>query len=65
MNETDLNLYNAIIDSFEPMPAIPALNKTDYESMKYSAIVSIAISLKRIADMRFEEQLYKEEMRRG
>jgi hypothetical protein len=42
--------YNAVIDQFEPMPEIPNLNASDASSLDMSATVSIAISLKRIAD---------------
>lgn len=45
--------FNEIVDKFEPVPAIP-LSETDSESLRTSAIVSIAISLKRIADSMLE-----------
>lgn len=41
--------YNEVIDKFEPIPEFPMSIK-DMESLKASATVSIAISLKRIAD---------------
>jgi hypothetical protein len=41
--------FNETIDKFEPMLAFP-MSANDMESLKATAIVSIAISLKRIAD---------------
>lgn len=41
--------FNETVDKLEPMLDFP-MSKNDMESLKSSAIVSIAISLKRIAD---------------
>lgn len=49
-NNLDLNAYNKIIGMFENMPQIPNMDNDEAESLQSSAIVSIAISLKRIAD---------------
>jgi len=42
--------FNETVDKFEPMLNFP-MSVGDMESLKASAIVSIAISLKRIADV--------------
>lgn len=51
MYERDKNLedYNKTIDKFEAMPEFK-MNNADSASLQMSAVISIAISLKRIAD---------------
>jgi len=47
--DENIKNYNDIIDKFEAMPEFK-LNSINVTSLQCSAIVSIAISLKRIAD---------------
>jgi hypothetical protein len=49
MSDQNLEDYNNTIDKFEDMPEFK-LNELDSASLEMSAVVSIAISLKRIAD---------------
>jgi hypothetical protein len=42
--------FNDTVEMFEPMPDME-MNKDDVDNMRTNAIVSIAISLKRIADV--------------
>jgi len=41
--------FNEVVNKFEPMPEFP-MSVHDVECMRINAIISIAISLKRIAD---------------
>ncbi len=50
MTEDEVKTYNNILAKFEDYPSMTRLSNSDGEGLRLSAYISIAISLKRIAD---------------